>query len=504
VTNAYYNFSGNFLPGTLARAEAVSAEFSSVATGFSKLSIQGIDTGVANAYVVTTTGYPVAAYQDGNNVQFEATHTNTGPSTINVNGIGAVPLLRFNGNALVSGDVVAGAWYTCIYTTLYGGFVIVSPTAYATFAGTISLAPPTNKVGLVAAGGAATAAAPIDATWAIDQSIAPTWSGAHTFGTTGIQVGTPAGGNKGAGTINVSGGLYVNNVALTTSTGATPTQSVGLAAVAGSAGTFIRSDGAPALSQSIAPTWSAQHIFSQTQTTGGQTGDAAVMVKATAPSIAMVCTTGGTDAKTWNINVAPTTLALVTYNDTGSAVKTVIAATRSGNVVTSMQYANATDATGLDHQFFGSIRVGAVAAVGGNGNLNAAALYQAGQQMFITGTFTGTLTGMASATTGTMTYTISGNIATLYMGFINGTSNSTSFTITGLPAALQPATLSPFVPAMTLDNGGAILGGAALSPGSGTITMQRDVLATGLFSATGWTASGSKGTNGATITYSLQ
>src|ERR1700691_4835047 len=42
---------------------------------------------------------------------------------------------------------------------------------------------------------------------------------------------------------------------------ANPTGTVGLTAVNGSATTCIRSDGAPALSQSIAPTWTGQHIF---------------------------------------------------------------------------------------------------------------------------------------------------------------------------------------------------------------------------------------------------
>jgi hypothetical protein len=45
-------------------------------------------------------------------------------------------------------------------------------------------------------------------------------------------------------------------------TGANPTASVGLTAVNGVATTFLRSDGAPALSQAIAPTWSALHTFS--------------------------------------------------------------------------------------------------------------------------------------------------------------------------------------------------------------------------------------------------
>ena len=46
--------------------------------------------------------------------------------------------------------------------------------------------------------------------------------------------------------------------------GANPTASVGLTAVNGTALTWIRSDGAPALSQAIVPTWSALHTFSLT------------------------------------------------------------------------------------------------------------------------------------------------------------------------------------------------------------------------------------------------
>ncbi len=42
---------------------------------------------------------------------------------------------------------------------------------------------------------------------------------------------------------------------------ANPTASVGLTAVNGSASTFMRSDASPALSQSIAPTWTGQHTF---------------------------------------------------------------------------------------------------------------------------------------------------------------------------------------------------------------------------------------------------
>lgn len=51
--------------------------------------------------------------------------------------------------------------------------------------------------------------------------------------------------------------------------GANPSATIGLAAVNGAAATFLRSDGAPALSQSITPTWSGAHIW---QSTMGATG----------------------------------------------------------------------------------------------------------------------------------------------------------------------------------------------------------------------------------------
>jgi hypothetical protein len=49
--------------------------------------------------------------------------------------------------------------------------------------------------------------------------------------------------------------------AITVPTAANPTGTIGLATVNGSAVTFLRSDGAPALSQAIAPSWTATHNF---------------------------------------------------------------------------------------------------------------------------------------------------------------------------------------------------------------------------------------------------
>jgi len=326
-----YVYSGAFIPGMLARAEAEATEFTAVQQGFALLAVQGTDSGSANAYVIATAGGQDGIYTDGMAVEFKAANANTGACTISVDGGAVVSLTNFSGQSLTGGAISANTWYICRYNSSYSAFTLIAPTSLVTTSNTISGAPPTYKVGLTAAGGVSTACVPIDAVYALDQSIAPTWTGAHTFsnavsflstvtfatgltlmggsgsyaftadgssslgnsygleinagtngsdvaflvnnqagstvffkitGAGGVTVGSPTGGSQGLGTINAAG-LYVNGVAVLTSSasGANPTASVGLTAVNGSASTFMRSDGAPALSQAIAPTWTGQHTF---------------------------------------------------------------------------------------------------------------------------------------------------------------------------------------------------------------------------------------------------
>jgi hypothetical protein len=67
------------------------------------------DTGAANAYAVTLTPAP-AALTAGMPVRFRVANANTGASTLNVNGLGAVSILRPDGvSALIAGDLVAGS-----------------------------------------------------------------------------------------------------------------------------------------------------------------------------------------------------------------------------------------------------------------------------------------------------------------------------------------------------------------------------------------------------------
>lgn len=120
------------------------------------------------------------------------------------------------------------------------------------------------------------------------------------------------------------------------------------------------------------------------------------------------------------------------------------------------------------------------------------------------GTFTLQYGGMTTVVSCTATWTKVGNIATLTLCAATGTSNATSMNGTTLPAAIIPATLSQRV---------AIASSAPEDAGGTGLTSTIDVTITAASStlnfnkggtATGWTASGTKGFfNPATITYLL-
>lgn len=120
------------------------------------------------------------------------------------------------------------------------------------------------------------------------------------------------------------------------------------------------------------------------------------------------------------------------------------------------------------------------------------------------GTFTGTFTGMTATTTGTVAWAKMGNIAVLSFGAINGTSNTTAMTMTGLVAEMQPATQSQEMPCNLVDAGANVSGACVVTAASGTISFQKIVPATGVFSSVGFTNTGTKGVNGTSITYTLQ
>lgn len=111
------------------------------------------------------------------------------------------------------------------------------------------------------------------------------------------------------------------------------------------------------------------------------------------------------------------------------------------------------------------------------------------------GSFVGTLTGVSGTVTGTFEWRCEGNIVFLDIPAIEGTSNSTAATITGVPVAICPeAGKTRYAKVDAKDNGGNY-NGRALVQDNGIITLQVGM------SSTGFTASGTKGLFAGSIVY---
>jgi len=77
---------------------------------------------------------------------------------------------------------------------------------------------------------------------------------------------------------------------------------------------------------------------------------------------------------------------------------------------------------------------------------------------YISSSFTGTLTGVTATVTGTVKYVKVGDIVTISVPTLTGTSNAITKTITGMPAAIRPAATKRAITIVT-DNGGSPVSG---------------------------------------------
>jgi hypothetical protein len=126
-----FNAPSTVAAATLARSSSINDLEAATAAGFGLLPDEtllkqgkvtyAVDTGAANAYVVSLPVSP-AAYADGLTLSFRAIYSNTGASTINVNSLGAVSILRNDGSALQANDILAGQIVTLNYSTVTGAF----------------------------------------------------------------------------------------------------------------------------------------------------------------------------------------------------------------------------------------------------------------------------------------------------------------------------------------------------------------------------------------------
>lgn len=121
---------------TLARAADVLAQLQAIETGLELLPTKirlrtgtvmwcDDDTGVADAYVITTPVTTSVTYIDGLFVRFRAKNANTGPSTLNVNGLGNKAIRRYDGSALTLGDITDEQIVDGVYDADRGYFVMV-------------------------------------------------------------------------------------------------------------------------------------------------------------------------------------------------------------------------------------------------------------------------------------------------------------------------------------------------------------------------------------------
>lgn len=125
MSNDYYTQSSVGSTGATAKVGPINTQFAGVQAGFGKLPdlnrIQqgrvtwcGTAGGTANA-ITLSDPLSLTSFEDGAMLFFEAALENTGAATIDVNSIGAVPLVRSEGDALEAGDLHGGSRYMIIY-----------------------------------------------------------------------------------------------------------------------------------------------------------------------------------------------------------------------------------------------------------------------------------------------------------------------------------------------------------------------------------------------------
>jgi hypothetical protein len=85
-----------------------------------------VDSGAADAYVITPSP-SISAYAEGQRLVFRATNANTGASTLNINGLGAVAIQTNDAAALEANMIVVGGYYEVTYDANGTRFVLTSP-----------------------------------------------------------------------------------------------------------------------------------------------------------------------------------------------------------------------------------------------------------------------------------------------------------------------------------------------------------------------------------------
>ena len=128
MTAAYIPSGNAATRNTTARAANVETEFQAISDAFETLPTSAnlvngtanyaVDTGTANALLVAMPK-TATSYTDGMLVVVKALVSNTGNSTIDVDGLGVKQIRRQTGSQVVAGDIVAGSTYEMRYNGTY-------------------------------------------------------------------------------------------------------------------------------------------------------------------------------------------------------------------------------------------------------------------------------------------------------------------------------------------------------------------------------------------------
>lgn len=139
--NNYFDWADGdrFIRFDTVRADDANSALDVVTTGFNKLPTllqmwgasanYGVDSGAANAYVVSIAATYLTSYFDGLRIRVKPTNANTATSTINVNGLGAKTLKRPDNTVLLANDILAGYAFDATYNSTTGCFHLQPATA---------------------------------------------------------------------------------------------------------------------------------------------------------------------------------------------------------------------------------------------------------------------------------------------------------------------------------------------------------------------------------------
>lgn len=303
---------------------------------------------------------------------------------------------------------------------------------------------PSGLIGLAATNGVATTATRSDATHALDQSIAPTWTGTHIFNGAATSSVATSGWSLGQATNRP------NMVAVDTN-GAADSKVWQWITSGGTDMIFrVQNDAASVQANILDITRSGATITSLAF--GNGTNNPTYSF----PSTSQATFSGNVQTPYLGVGIAPSSgITRIKTDNGGSGDNEILIQTStSGNA-----QVRTTNLSGANWSF-GNLRsdnsfnvCNAVTLTSCFFKLNTSGTMQGFSTTTSglvdmspdTGSFTITFTGMSSATTGTAVFYKIGKMVQLWIPALLGTSNAVTFTATGLPAAIQPATTPTWI-----------------------------------------------------------